>query len=96
MNPQAGLTSEQPQGGNLREGAIPLVWTIQGYGLILLTALSFFPSFIHAKNHLFFLLLGIALFTAWKQGKTPWVRSPLDLPLVLYVSWVLFTVPFAT
>lgn len=73
-----------------------LVWTGQGYGLVLITFLSFFPSWFHREEYLFFALLLIALATAWCDGKPIWTRTPIDLPLLLFAAWVLLTVPFAT
>ena len=71
------------------------VWAAQGFGLVLLTFLSFFPRLFHLQEYFFFSLLAVAVGTAWVQGRSPWVRSPIDLPLLLFVSWVLLTVPFA-
>ncbi len=72
-----------------------LIWTIQVYGLMVVTFLSFFPTFFRFEEHLFFGLFAVALAMCWIEGRSPWVRSPIDLPLFLFVSWVLFTVPFA-
>lgn len=71
------------------------VWTIQVYGLIVIIFLSFFPTFFRFEEHLFFGLFAVALALCWVERKSPWVRSPIDLPLLLFVGWVLFTVPFA-
>jgi hypothetical protein len=71
------------------------IWTIQVYGLIVITFLSFFPTFFRFEEHLFFGLFAVALALCWIEGKSPWVRSPIDLPLFLFVGWILFTVPFA-
>ena len=72
------------------------IWTIESYGLALITFMSFFPRLFHLEELLFFTLLVIALGTAWRDGKTMWVRTPVDLPLWLFVGWVLLTIPFAT
>jgi O-antigen ligase len=71
------------------------IWTIQVYGLIVIIFLSFFPTFFRFEEHLFFGLFAVALALCWIERKSPWVRSPIDLPLLLFVGWVLFTVPFA-
>jgi O-antigen ligase len=44
----------------------------------------------------FFFLLAVALCLAWVEKINPWVRTPIDLPLLGFVGWVLCTVPFAT
>jgi len=72
------------------------IWTIESYGLALITFMSFFPRLFHLEELLFFTLLVIALGTAWRDGRTMWVRTPVDLPLWLFVGWVLLTIPFAT
>jgi len=72
------------------------IWTIECYGLVLITFMSFFPRLIHLEEALFFTLLVIALGTAWREGRTMWVRTPVDLPLLLFVGWVLLSIPFAT
>src|SRR3989442_11533238 len=71
------------------------MWKAQAGGLILLTFLSFFPRLFHLEEYLFFALLLITLGTAWLDGKSTWVRTPIDLPLLLFVGWVLLTIPFA-
>src|SRR3989442_2463502 len=71
------------------------MWKAQAGGLILLTFLSFFPRLFHIEEYLFFTLLLIALGTAWLDGKRIWVRTPIDLPLLLFVGWVLLTIPIA-
>ncbi len=71
------------------------IWKVQGYGLVLITFLSFFPFLHNIEVYLFFTLLPIAVGAAWLDGKTIWVRTPIDLPLLLFVGWVFLTVPFA-
>ena len=71
------------------------IWTIESYGLVLITFMSFFPRLFHLEELLFFILLVIALGTAWREGRMMWVRTPVDLPLLLFVGWVLLTIPFA-
>jgi O-antigen ligase len=73
-----------------------MAWAFQGYGLIVLILLCFHPGLFHIQEYTFFTLLSLAIGTAWWQGDRMWVRSPLDLPLTLFVGWVLLTVPFAT
>jgi heptosyltransferase-3/putative inorganic carbon (HCO3(-)) transporter len=42
------------------------------------------------------LLLAVALCLAWVEKISPWIRTPIDLPLLGFVGWVLCTIPFAT
>jgi len=72
-----------------------VVCKVQVWGLILLTFVSFFPGLFHLEEYLFFALFVIAIGTAWLDGKPIWVRSPIDLPFLLLVGWVLLTIPFA-
>jgi heptosyltransferase-3/putative inorganic carbon (HCO3(-)) transporter len=71
-------------------------WTLQAYGLLGITFLSFFPRLFHFQEYAFFLLLAVALCLAWVERVNPWIRTPIDLPLLGFVGWVLGTVPFAT
>ncbi len=71
------------------------IWKVQGYGLVLITFLSFFPVLFHLEEYIFFALLLVALGAAWLDGKAIWIRTPIDLPLLLLVGWVLLTIPFA-
>ena len=72
------------------------VWTIQGYGLVLFTFASFFPRLSHVQEYAFLCLLLLAVIYAGHEGKPFWIRSPIDLPLMLFIGWVLLTTPFAT
>lgn len=72
-----------------------MFWKIQGAGLVLMTFMSFFPKLSHVEVYLFFALLLSALGVAWREGRVIWVRTPLDLPLALFLGWVLLTIPFA-
>jgi putative inorganic carbon (HCO3(-)) transporter len=61
-----------------------------------ITFVSFFPGLFHPQEYAFFLLLAVALYLAWVERINPWIRTPIDLPLLGFVGWVLCTVPFAT
>ncbi len=76
--------------------ASTFIWKAQGAGLALLTFMSFFPALFHLEEYLFFALLAVALGAGWREERAVWVRSPIDVPLLLLVSWVLLTIPFAT
>ena len=77
-------------------GLFAIFWSVQGWGLILLTFMSFFPRLFHIEEYLFFTLLVAAVVAAWAERRSIWVRTPIDLPLLLFVGWVLVTTPFAT
>lgn len=79
-----------------RASALEAVWTIQGWGLLAVVFLSFFPRLFHLEEYLFYTLLILGLGVAWAQQEAVWVRTPIDLPVVLLVAWILLTVPFAT
>src|SRR6185295_2511271 len=76
--------------------ASAIFWKLQGYGLVGITFLSFFPRLFHSQEYAFFFLLAVALCLAWVERINPWVRTPIDLPLLGFLSWVLCTIPFAT
>lgn len=71
------------------------IWTAQGIGLAVLTFLNFFPPAHGPVRYLFYSLLLLAMTTRWKQGAPFWIRTPLDLPLLLFLGWILLTVPFS-
>jgi heptosyltransferase-3/putative inorganic carbon (HCO3(-)) transporter len=58
--------------------------------------MSFFPALFHLEEYLFFALLAVALWAGWREERAVWTRSPIDVPLLLLIGWVLLTVPFAT
>jgi putative inorganic carbon (HCO3(-)) transporter len=72
------------------------LWKLQAYGLVGITFLSFFPRLIHFQEYAFFILLAVALCLALVERINPWIRTPIDLPLLGFVGWVLCTIPFAT
>ena len=75
--------------------ASAVLWKLQAYGLLGITFLSFFPRLFHSQEYAFFFLLAVALCLAWAERINPWIRTPIDLPLLGFVGWVLCTVPFA-
>ena len=94
---QIDQTNQKNQTNHLTLGSPThaAIWKLQGHGLVLITFLSFFPILFHFEEYLFFTLLTIALAVAWLDGRQIWVRTPIDLPLLLFVGWVLMTIPFA-
>lgn len=71
------------------------LWTVQGFGLSALAFLNFFPPVHGPTRYLFFCLLIVAAMTLWRQGGPLWTRTPIDAPLLLFVGWILVTVPFS-
>lgn len=87
-----GLTRPLPVHARISES----IWVVQGWGMVLITFLSFFPAFFHFQEYLFFLFLFLAVGTAWWEQRRIFIKSPIDLPLLLFISWVLISLPFAT
>ena len=48
------------------------------------------------QEHAVIILSVLGVGMCWLEKETPWIKSPLDLPLWLFITWVLCTVPFAT
>jgi len=71
------------------------LWTLQGWGLVLITFMSFFPRLFHIEEYLFFTLVVCALGVACWEKRVPCVKSPIDRPLLLLVGWILVSIPFA-
>ena len=71
-------------------------WDVQLYGLAAVTFTSFFPGWFHLQEYLLFSLLAAVVFVSIRDRTLPLHRSAVDLPLGLFVIWVLGTVPFAT
>jgi len=70
-------------------------WRFQGWGLLVLIVLSFFPTQFHHQEYLFFALLILAVGVSWIEGQTIWVRTQIDWPILLLLVWILITIPFA-
>jgi len=70
-------------------------WRFQGWGLLVLIVLSFFPTQFHQQEYLFFTLLILAVGVSWIEGQTIWVRTQIDWPILLLLVWILITIPFA-
>ncbi len=79
----------------VRSDRTALLWTVQSWGLGVLTFLSFFPQLFHLEEYIFFTLLVLALGMTWVEGSASWIRTPIDLPLLLLIGWILLSIPFA-
>ncbi|MGC3976514.1 MAG: O-antigen ligase family protein [Nitrospira sp.] len=73
-----------------------LFWALQGYVMVVLACSSFFPLLFRYQEHTVIILIVLCLVVCAVDKVSPWVRTPLDLPLWLFMVWVLCTVPFAT
>ena len=57
---------------------------------------SFFPMLFRYQEHAVIVLVVLSLGMCAIERVSPWIKNPLDLPLWLFMIWVLCTVPFAT
>ena len=64
-------------------------------GLIVIAFCLFFVRLNHIVEYMFLGLLGVWLLGQLQSGTLKWIKSPLDIPILLYVSWILICVPFA-
>jgi O-antigen ligase len=70
---------------------------LQASGLLFVSFATFFPPLFHLQEYLFLMLFVVALVAvAGVKGLSPLVRSSIDVPLLSFIGWVLWTVPFAT
>jgi len=71
------------------------LWRLEYFGLVGITVSSFFPALNHFQEYAFFFLLTVALSISWLEKINPIVRTPIDVPVVAFLAWVLCTIPFA-
>lgn len=71
-------------------------WVFQGYVMIVLACASFVPILFRYQEHAVIILIVFSLAMCGIERVSPWIKNPLDLPLWLFMIWVLCTVPFAT
>lgn len=72
-----------------------LFWAFQSYVVIAVACSSFFPILFRYQEHAIIILSVLCLGMCGLERGTPWIKTPLDLPLWLFITWVLCTVPFA-
>ncbi len=65
------------------------------YGLMVIAFCLFFVRLNHIVEYAFFGFLVVWILGQLKNGSLKWIKTPLDIPILLYVSWVLICVPFA-
>ena len=63
-----------------------VAWKHQAYGLLGITFLSFFPRLFHSQESAFIFLLAVALCLAWVERINPWIRTPIDIPVLGFVG----------
>ncbi|MBS0171421.1 MAG: O-antigen ligase family protein [Nitrospira sp.] len=71
-------------------------WGMQGYVMMAVACASFFPLLFRYQEHTVIILIVLCLGMCAVERVNPWIKTPLDLPLWLFMGWVLCTVPFAT
>jgi len=89
LNPQ-DLSIER----NSREWS-DLLDNVMIYGLMGIAFCLFFVRLNHIVEYGFFVLLVVWILWQLKNGTLKWVRTPLDIPIFLFVAWALLCVPFA-
>ena len=65
------------------------------YGLVVIAFSLFFTQLDHIVEYIFFSLLIVWFLAQVKNDTLQWVKTPLDIPILLYVVWALICVPFA-
>jgi len=65
------------------------------YGLMGIAFGLFFVFLNHLVEYGFFVLLFVWILGQLKNGTLKWIKTPLDIPILLYVAWVLICVPLA-
>lgn len=65
------------------------------FGLMSIAFGLFFVKLNHVIEYAFFGLFIVWIFGQLKNGELQWIKTPLDLPLLLYVTWILSVIPFS-
>ncbi len=84
------------QGEKRRMPGHTLFWGFQSCVLVAVACSSFFPMLFRFQEHAIIILSTLCVGMCWLEKGNPWIKSPVDLPLWLFITWVLCTVPFAT
>ncbi len=71
------------------------LWDLQRYGLAGLVFLNFFPPAHGPTRYLFFSLLALAIVALVCEKAPVWIRTPIDVPLLGLLAWILITIPFS-
>ncbi|HQY58627.1 MAG: O-antigen ligase family protein [Nitrospira sp.] len=89
-------TIQSAQEGEQQARARAFFWGFQRYVMIAIACSSFVPVLFRYQEHIVIILIALCLGMCALEKKSPWIRNPLDLPLWLFIIWVVCTVPFAT
>lgn len=65
------------------------------YSLMGIAFCLVFVSLNHLTEYAFFTLLVFWTFSNWKGGTLHWIKTPLDLPIALFLIWILVALPWA-
>ena len=96
MPSQAGSDMPATRSGERRVPGHAFFWAFQSYVVIAVACTSFFPALFRLQEHAVIILFVLALGMCWLEKVNPWIKNPLDLPVALFITWVLCTIPFAT
>lgn len=72
-----------------------LSWSILGWGLCLVLILGFSPRLFHFQEYLFFILVGGAILLSWRTGRSLWIHTPITIPFLCFLAWIVLTIPFS-
>ena len=78
-----------------RGRAYQWVWRLQSVGLLSFTVITFFPALSHVQEYLFLSLAVMGWAVAYGEQRRLVAPSPLNLPIALWLGWILLSVPFA-
>ena len=94
-SPSADLSVRPLPAGDRHVPGRELFGGFQSYAMIVIACSSFFPILFRYQEHAVIILIVLCLGMCGVEKASPWIRNPLDLPLWLFMIWVLCTVPFA-
>jgi putative inorganic carbon (HCO3(-)) transporter len=90
------MTEACPRQASLPSRACQSLWRLQSAALIVITVMTFFPGWSHIQEYVFFTFLAIGLATAYAEGRSLRFSTPLHLPILLLLGWILLSVAVAT
>jgi heptosyltransferase-3/putative inorganic carbon (HCO3(-)) transporter len=79
----------------LRSRAYQWIWRLQSVGLLCFTVTTFSPAWSHVQEYLFLSLALMGWAVAYGEQRRLVAPSPLNLPIALWLGWILLSVPFA-
>jgi O-antigen ligase/polysaccharide polymerase Wzy-like membrane protein len=93
--PHPSYAAQPMVGDALRSRAYQWVWRLQSAGLLTFTVMTFFPAWSHLQEYLFLSLAVMGWAVAYGEHRRLLAPSPLNLPIALWLGWILLSVPFA-